>query len=75
MGIIIVFVFIIALPMLLLSKSKISKRQKILWPVCIFISLVFLAMYILIQGFEREETLKDLQKNSISLQSRFLFIF
>ncbi|WP_312296657.1 hypothetical protein [Chryseobacterium sp.] len=51
MGIIIVFVFIIALPMLLLSK--ISKRQKILWSVCIFISLVFLAMYILIQGFER----------------------
>lgn len=53
MGIIIVFVFIIALLMLLLSKSKISKRQKILWSVCIFISLVFLAMYILIQGFER----------------------
>jgi hypothetical protein len=34
-------------------KAKIPVKQKILWSVCIIISIVFLTIYLFIQGFER----------------------
>lgn len=53
MGIIIVLIFIIALPLFFISKLKISKGQKIWWSAGFIILVLCLIIYLFIQGFEK----------------------
>ncbi|HCN51698.1 MAG TPA: hypothetical protein DIT10_21875 [Chryseobacterium sp.] len=53
MGILLFIFSVTAVAVLFISKLKILVKQKILWSVCIIISIVFLTIYLFIQGFER----------------------
>lgn len=53
MGILLLIFSVTAIAVLFVSKLKIPGKQKILWAVCIIISILFLTIYLLIKGFER----------------------
>ena len=53
MGILLFIFLITAVAVFLVSLLKIPRKQKVLWIVCMIISIVFLTIYLFIQGFER----------------------